>query len=80
MANRQGKFETMSDFIFMHSKINVDVIVAMKLRLLLLGRVAMTNLDILKAEMLLCQQMSIESHLWLFQWSCESWTIKKAEH
>ena len=40
-------------------------------RCLLLGRKAMTNLDsILKAEMLLCQQTSIQSKLGFFQQSC----------
>ena len=49
-------------------------------RCLLLGRKVMTNLNsILKTETLLCQQRSIQSRLWFFQWSCiESWTVKKA--
>ena len=36
----------------------------------------------IKKQTLLCQQRSIKSKLWFFQWSwygCESWTIKKAE-
>ena len=43
----------------------------------------MTNLDsILKSRDILCQQRSIQSRLWFFQWSCMdvSWTVKKAEH
>ena len=46
----------------------------------------MTNLDsILKRETLLCQQRSVWSRLWFFQfftsmYGCESWTVKKAEH
>ena len=40
-------------------------------RRLLLGRKVMTNLDsILKSRDLLCQQRSISSRLWFFQWSC----------
>ena len=40
-------------------------------RCLLLGRKVMTNLDsILKSRELLCQQRSIWSRLWFFQWSC----------
>ena len=40
-------------------------------RCLLLGRKVMTNPDsMLKAETLLCQQRSIQSKLWFFQWSC----------
>ena len=37
--------------------------------------------EVMKAETLLCQQRSIQSRLWFFQWSCMdmSWTIKKAE-
>ena len=43
----------------------------------------MTNLDsILTAETLLCQQRSIKSRLWFFQWSCMDVRVglKKAEH
>ena len=51
---------------------------------LLLGRKAMANIDcILKAEILLCQQMSTWSNLWFFlvvMYGCECWTITKAEH
>ena len=53
--------ETVTDFIFLGSKItaNGDCSHEIK-RYLLLGRKAMTNLDsILKAETLLCQQRSI---------------------
>ena len=53
--------ETVTDFIFLVSKITVDGDYSHEVkRLLLLGRKAMTNLDsILKAETLLCQQRSI---------------------
>ena len=46
MANRWGKEETMTDFIFLGSKITAegDCIHEIKRRLLL-GRKAMTNLD-----------------------------------
>ena len=53
--------ETVTDFIFLGSKITADgdCIHEIK-RHLLLGRKAMTNLDsILKAETLLCQQRSL---------------------
>ena len=61
--------ETVSDFIFGGSKITADDDCSHEIkRCLLLGRKVMTNLDsILKAETLLCQQMSIESKLWFFQ-------------
>ena len=53
--------ETVTDFIFLDSKIILDGDDSHKIkRCLLLGRKAMTNLDnVLKAETLLCQQRSI---------------------
>ena len=64
--------KTMPDFIFGGSKITADGDCSHEIkRCLLLGRKVMTNLDsILKAETLLCQQRSIYSKLWFFQWSC----------
>ena len=51
--------ETVTDYIFWAPKpLQMVVTAAMKLRHLLLGRKAMTNLDsMLKAETLVCQQM-----------------------
>ena len=53
--------ETVSDFIFLSSKITTDGDCSHEIkRCLLLGRKVMNNLDsILKAETLLCQQRSI---------------------
>ena len=53
--------ETVTDFIFLGSKITADGDCSHEIkRHLLLGRNVMTNLDsILKAETLLCQQRSI---------------------
>ena len=64
--------EAVSDFIFLGSKITADGDCSHEIkRHLLLGRKVMTNLDsISKAEILLCQQRSIWSRLWFFQWSC----------
>ena len=46
MANRWGKMETVTDFIFLGSKITVDGDCSHEIeRLLLLGRKALTNLD-----------------------------------
>ena len=62
--------ETMTDFTFLGSKITADGDCSHEMkRHLLLGRKAMTNL-LLQAETLLCQQRSIYSKLWFFQWSC----------
>ena len=64
--------ETVADFILGGSKITADGDCSHEIkRRLLLGRKVMTNLDsILKAETLFCQQRSIYSRLWFFQWSC----------
>ena len=53
--------ETVTDFIFLGSKISADGDCSHEIRRhLLLGRKAVTNLDsMLKAETLLCQQRSI---------------------
>ena len=53
--------ETVSDFIFLGSKITADGDCSHEIkRCLLLGRKVMTNLDsILKAETLLCQRRSV---------------------
>ena len=64
--------ETVADFILLGSKITADGDCSHEIkRRLLLGRKVMTNLDsVLKSRDLLCQQRSIYSKLWLFQWSC----------
>ena len=63
--------ETVSDFIFGGSKITADGDCSHIKSHLLLGRKVMTNLDsILKAEILLYQQRSVQSRPWFFQWSC----------
>ena len=61
--------ETVTDCIFLGSKITADGDCSHEIkRLLLLGRKAMTNLDsVLKGDALLCQQRCIQSKLWFFQ-------------
>ena len=61
--------ETVSDFIFLGSKITADGDCSHEIkRRLLLGRKVMTNLEsILKTETLLCQQRSVYSKQWFFQ-------------
>ena len=75
--------ETVTDFIFWGSKITADGDCSMKLRCLLLGRKAMTNLDtILKSRDI---TLPTKVHLVkaivfpVVMYGCESWTIKKAE-
>ena len=85
MAHRWGKVWTVTDFIFLGSKITVhsDCRHAIK-RCLLLGRKAMTNLDsILKSRDIILPTKVHTVNTMLFpvvMYGCESWTIKKAEH
>ena len=77
--------ETVTDFIFLDSKITADGDCSHETkRQLLLGRKSMTNLDsILKSRDI---TMSTKVHLVkamvfpLVMYGCENWTIKKAEH
>ena len=64
--------ETVSDFIFLGSKITADGDCNHEIkRYLLLERKIMANLDsILKSRDTTCQKRSIWSRLWFFQWSC----------
>ena len=76
--------ETVTDFIFLGSKLTADgdCIHEIK-RFLLLGRIAMTNLNsILKVETLLVWQRCLVKAM-VFPvviYGCESWTIRNAEH
>ena len=76
--------ETMADFIFWAPKSLQMVIVAMKLRHLLLGRKVMTNLDsILKNRdiILPTKVCLVKARVFpVVMYGCESWTIKKAEY
>ena len=77
--------ETVSDFIFLGSKITEDDDCSHEIkRCLLLGRKIMTNLDcILKSRDI---ALPTKVHLVkamvfpVVMYGCESWTIKKAEH
>ena len=76
---------TVSDFIFLGSKITADVDCSHEIkRHLLLGRKVMTNLDsILKSRDI---TMPTKVHLVkamvfpVVMYGCEIWTVKKAEH
>ena len=77
--------ETVTDFIFLDSKITAEGDCSQEIkRCLLLGRKAMTNLDsILKTRDI---TLSTKVHLVkamafpVVMYGCERWTIKKAEH
>ena len=84
LALKKGTVETVSDFIFVGSKITTDGDCSHEIkRRLLLGRKVMTNLDsIVKSRDV---TLSTKVHLvkaMVFPvviYGCESWTIKKAE-
>ena len=76
--------ETVTDFIFLGSKIIVNGDYSHKIkRRLLLGRKAMTNLDsILKRRdiTLLTNVRIVKAMVFpVVMYKCESWTIRKAE-
>ena len=77
--------ETMTDFLFLGSKITADGDCSHEVkRHLLLGRTAMTNLDsILKSRDITLLTKVHLVKVMVFpgvMYGCESWTIKKAEH
>ena len=77
--------ETVTDFIFLDSKITADGDFSHEIeRCLLFGRKAMTNIDI----MLKSKDITLPTKVRLVKaivfpvvmYGCESWTIKKAEN
>ena len=77
--------EVMIDFIFLGSKITVDIDCSLEIKKhLLLGRMAMTNLDstfksravILETKVRAVKAMTFP----VVMYRCESWTLKKAEY
>ena len=87
MANRQnrwGTVETVTDFIFLGSKITEDGDHSQEIeRCLLLGRKVVTNLD----SILKSREITLPTKVHLVKamvfpvvtYGCESWTVKKAE-
>ena len=77
--------ETVTDFIFLGSKITADGDCSHEIkRCLLLGRKAMTNLDsVLKSRdtTLPTKVRLVKAVVFpMVMYGCESWTVKKAEH
>ena len=77
--------KTVTDFIFLGSKITADGDCSHEIKKhLLLGRKAMTNLDsILKSRDItfLAKVHLVKAMVFpVVMYRCESWTIKKAEH
>ena len=83
MANRWGKMKTVTDFIFLGSKITVDLTAPIKLKDTLLRRKSMRNLD----SVLKSRDISLPKKvhrvkavvLPVVMYGSESWTIKKVE-
>ena len=80
-----GKMETVTNFIFLGSKITVDSDCSCEIkRCLLLERKAMTNLGSVSKSRNIT--FPIKVHIVkamvfpVVTYRCESWTIKKAEH
>ena len=85
MRNRWVTVETVSDFIFLGSKITADGDCSHEIkRCLLLGRKVMTNLDsIFKSRniTLLTKVCLVKAMVFpVVMYGCEGWTVKKAEH
>ena len=84
MTNRWGKMKTVTDFIFLGSKITADGDCSPEIkRRLLMGRKAMTNLDsIFKSRDITLPTNVLAVKAMVFPvvtCGCESWTIGKAE-
>ena len=84
MANRRRKGEVGTDFLFLGSKITVDGDSTHEIRRqLLFGRKARINLDsMLKSRdiTLLIKVHVVKAVIFpVVSYSCESWTVKKAE-
>ena len=85
MANRREKVKTVTDFIFLGSKIPTDIYCSHEIkRHLLLGRKVMTNLDsTLKSRdiTLPTKEHIVKAMAFpVVTYGCKRWTIKKAEH
>ena len=78
-----GKVETVTDFIFLGSKITVDGDCSCEIGLPPLGSKAMTYLD----SVLKNRVITLPTKVWkvkamafpVVMYGCESWTVKKAE-
>ena len=77
--------EVMIDFIFLGSKITVDIDRSHEIKKhLLLGMIAMTNLDSMfksRAILLETKVPAVKAMIFpVVMYRCETWTTKKAEH
>ena len=82
MANRRGKVEVVTDFLFLGSKITAGCGYSHEIRQLFLGRKAMTNLDsVLKRDVTLPAKVCIVKAMVfpVVVYDCEGWSVKKAK-
>ena len=84
MVNRRGEGEAVTDFIFGGSKVTADGDCSHEIkRRLLLGRKAMSNLDIILKSRDITLPTKVHPVKAMFfpvvMYGCESWTINKAE-
>ena len=81
MANRGGKVEAVTDFIFLGSKITVDSDCSHEIKkYFLLERKAMTNLDSISKSRDITLLTKVHVVIFLVVTNgCKSWIIKKAE-
>jgi len=85
MANKRGKVEAVTDFLFLVSKITEDGDCSHEIRRqLLFGKKAMTNLDsvLKRKDIAFLKKVHIVKAMVfpVVMYGCESWTIKKTEH
>ena len=85
MENRRGKVGTVTDFIFLGSKITAGGECSHEIkRCLLLGRKAMTKLDsVLKSRGISwpAKVQVVKAMIFpVVMYECDSWTINKAKH
>ena len=76
----QIDWETVTDFIFLGSKITADGDCSHEIKTLAPWK---KSYDQLRQHIKKQRQMSVQSKLWFFpvvMYGCESWIIKKAEH
>ena len=79
------KIKTMTDFIFLSSKITADGDCSHEIkRRVILGRKAMTNIDstLKSRDITLPTKVHLVKAMFfpVVMYGCESWTIQKAEH
>ena len=83
MADRWETMETVTDFIFLGSKITADGDCSHEIKMLTPWKKTMTNLDVVlkrRNVTLLIKVLIVKAMVFpVVMYGCDSWTIKKAE-